>query len=63
MAMLEAMSIGLPVIASAVGEIPQIIRNGENGLLVPSGDTEALIKAMVRVQTDQNLARSMSENA
>lgn len=63
MVMLEAMSIGLPVVASAVGEIPQIIKNGENGLLVPPSDTIELVTAIVRIHDDQNLARLMAENA
>lgn len=43
---LEAMSYGKPVIATRVGGIPDIITDGENGLLVPPSDRQALTKAL-----------------
>lgn len=46
MALLEAMSWALPVIASPVGGIPQAVRNGENGALVTPGDVNALAAAL-----------------
>ncbi len=42
----EALLAGVPVIASAVGAIPEVIRPGENGLLVPPGDVAALAQAL-----------------
>jgi len=42
----EAMAIGTPVIATAVGGVPQLIKDGENGLLVKPGDITALAEAM-----------------
>ena len=44
LALLEAMATGLPVIASAVGDHPRLIREGKNGFLVPAGDARLLAK-------------------
>lgn len=52
MALLEAMSWKLPVITSPVGGIPQAIRHGENGLLVPPGDIDALAAALESLMSD-----------
>ena len=63
MSLLEAMAAGCPVIATAVGGIPDLIRGGVNGLLVPAGDTEALAAAIRRVVDDPAFARSLGEAA
>lgn len=52
---LEAMAAEIPVIASNVGGIPEIITNGENGLLVPPHDEEKLAKAVTKLLNDQTL--------
>ena len=46
-AVLEAMAMGRAVVATAVGGVPEIVRHGETGLLVPSGDSEALASAVI----------------
>ena len=60
---LEAMASGRPVIASAVGGIPEIVTDGEDGLLVPPGDAGALARAVSRVLGDPALARRLGERA
>jgi glycosyltransferase involved in cell wall biosynthesis len=59
MAILEAMSHGIPVVATPVGAIGDAVRNGENGLLVAPGDPEALAMALVRLVGSAALRRSL----
>jgi len=56
---LEAMAAGRAVIAAACGGIPELVRDGETGVLFPRGDCEALIAAMTRVWQDKDAARQM----
>lgn len=53
--LLEAMGSGIPVVATAVGGIPEFIQDGEQGLLVPQGDTRALVEAALSIQGDPAL--------
>jgi glycosyltransferase involved in cell wall biosynthesis len=55
LALLEAMAEGLPAVASSVGGVPEIVKDGENGLLVPAGDAAALARALHRLLTDADL--------
>jgi len=59
LAVIEAMAWGKPVIGSRVGGIPELVRDGEEGVLVPHGDTAALGAAMLRLQQDSELAERM----
>src|SRR5581483_5428280 len=53
----EAMTQGLPVIATAVGGIPEVVVEGESGLLVPPGSESALAQAIDRLLSDGELRR------
>lgn len=55
----EAMAAGRPVVASAVGGVPEIVVDGETGLLVPAGDAPALADAIARLLRDPASARQM----
>ena len=61
--MLEAMSIGLPVIATRVGGIPEWIIHQETGWLVPPADVDALAGAIQRVAADLALRDHFSEQS
>src|SRR5262249_50044646 len=58
---LEAGAYRLPVVASRVGGIPEIIDDGETGLLVPPDDPRSLAAALNRVLFDADLARGLGE--
>jgi len=57
---LEAMAAGVPVVATCVGGIPEIIEHGQNGLLVPPENPQALNGALLRVLRDANLAMRLA---
>ena len=62
-AVVEALAVGTPVIATAVGGVPEIVRDGENGLLVPVGDVDALAAAIRRFAADESLRARLRGNA
>ncbi|MBY0230968.1 MAG: glycosyltransferase [Gemmataceae bacterium] len=58
---LEAMATGLPVVATAVGGNPEMVRDGAEGLLVPRGDDRACAAALSRLLGEPGLARRLGE--
>lgn len=59
--LLEAMQHALPIIATPVGAIPDIVEDGVNGILVPERDPEALAQAMKQLMDAPNLAQQMGQ--
>jgi glycosyltransferase involved in cell wall biosynthesis len=59
--LLEAMLSGLPVVATRVSAVPEIVVDGETGVLVPSGDVAGVAEAMARLLDDVELRRSLGE--
>ena len=62
----EALAVGVPVVATAVGGVPEIVQDGVNGLLAPVGDVDAVAGAMSRIMLEprpQEPARSGSRTS
>lgn len=59
LSILEAMAAGLPVVAAAVGGVPELVEHGDTGLLVPPADPAALAAALERLLGDAGLRRAM----
>ena len=60
---IEAMSCGLPVVATSVGGVPEIIENGVNGLLVQPHSPESLAQSMAKILLDDDVRNSMCKKA
>jgi len=63
LAVMEAMAAGLPVIATQVGGIPELVRSGDQGLLVPAGDCRGFAAAMQTLFDDAVTRRAMGRAA
>ena len=63
MAILEALAAGLPVITTPVGGIPEVVRDGYNGFLIPPGDVEALAEKLAILAGDPRLCASMGKRS
>ncbi len=63
LAALEAMSCGVPVIASRVGGLPEVVEDGVSGLLYSVGDVEGMAQGALQVLTDEALHRRMAQAA
>jgi glycosyltransferase involved in cell wall biosynthesis len=59
----EALAVGTPVLATAVGGVPEVVHDGENGLLVPAGDVEAIAGAIGRLVGDGGLRAALASRA
>ena len=59
-AVLEAMAVGTPVIASAVGGLPELLSSGAAGELVSAADPRSLVRAVVELLTDSRRSRELS---
>jgi protein-tyrosine-phosphatase len=62
-ALLEAMALRVPVVATAVGGVPEVVTHGVNGLLVEAGDAEGLSRACLQLATDRVKAHRLAVRA
>jgi len=62
-AILEAMSFGIPVVAAAVGGIPEVIDAGSNGMLFPAGDVGELTAQLTRIADATELRRELGRRS
>ena len=58
----EACAMGLPVVATAVGGVPDLLTDGKTGLLVPDSDDAAMARAITRLLSEPGLAAHLSAN-
>lgn len=59
---LEAMACGIPIVASKIGGIPSVVKDRENGLLVPPRNSEALADAIIYLLENEDVREKMGEN-
>jgi glycosyltransferase involved in cell wall biosynthesis len=62
-ALMEATSVGLPIVASSVGGVPQVLDNEVDALLVPPGDAAGLADAIERLASDGHLRARLAQSA
>lgn len=62
-AAVEALALGVPVVATAVGGVPEVVHDGENGLLVPPGRPDELAAALGRLVTEPGLRDRLAAGA
>jgi glycosyltransferase involved in cell wall biosynthesis len=63
LAIVQAMSVGLPVIATKTGGIPELITEGKSGILVEAGNPKQLAVAILKLLSNKGLAKRMGEAA
>lgn len=63
MILLETAAAGTPIVATPVGDVPTLIRDGVTGLVVPKGDPDALALALLRLRDESGLADRIARSA
>lgn len=63
LAVLSGLAAGLPVVATAVGGLPEVVRDGESGILIPPGQPETLASVVLDLAADEARRRSLGARA
>jgi glycosyltransferase involved in cell wall biosynthesis len=61
--LLEAMAANLPIVATAVGGVPEMVENNQTALLVPASDPQAMADAIARILSDEQLGQRLAASA
>jgi colanic acid/amylovoran biosynthesis glycosyltransferase len=61
-ALMEAMASGIPVVATSISGIPELVKNGDTGWLVPPEDVKALVEVLSQIYTDPSEARKRASS-
>jgi glycosyltransferase involved in cell wall biosynthesis len=59
---MEAMSMEIPCVTTSIAGIPELIRNGVDGLLVPASDLDALVGALATLMDDEDLRNRIAKS-
>lgn len=63
MSLLECMSYGVVPVITPVGSIPEVVVDGNNGLFIKVKDTDCIVEAIRKINSDRNLLNRLSVNA
>lgn len=63
MTVLEALAVGLPVVASRVGALPEVVRNGQNGMLIDPGNSGSIVQTLDSILEDETLLSNLRSGA
>ena len=61
LSLIEAMAAGLPVVATRVGGVPEVVAEGRSGFLVPAGDDEAMADRILRLASNPALGQQLGQ--
>ena len=61
--LLEAMSLGKAIVATNVGDVPRIIENGKDGIVIPPADSKAIAQSVIQLLKKASMRKTLGNNA